>query len=80
VVALLRRSGVASVMNTRCARQETRLSRKRAQRLMGDGLDWIIVDREGVDALYVTRPIAPGIDHLYGVLTRARIESAYQYR
>lgn len=33
----------------------------------------------GADALYVQRPIAPGINHIYGVLTRGRIESAYRY-
>lgn len=135
VVALLRRSGVASAMNTRFARQEHQLDREQAQRLMNDNLEWIIVDqdgkpafampgiaiasylsqeetadqidllkipadrlelaavhlqatlkealdilnREGAEALYVTRPIAPGINHIYGVLTRGRIESAYQY-
>ncbi len=135
VVALLRRSGVASVMNTRFARHEPTLSREQAQHLMSDNPEWIIVDhdgkpafvmpgiaiasdlsqdegaevidlleipadrlelaavhlqatlqealdilnREGVEALYVTRPIAPGINHIYGVLTRGRIESAYQY-
>mgnify|MGYP006422861827 CR=1 FL=1 len=135
VVALLRRSGVASVMNTRFTRQQAQLSREQAQRLMSENLEWIIVDDEGkpafampgiaiasylaqeetadeidlreipadrlelaavhlqatlqealdilnrerVEALYVTRPIAPGIHHIYGVLTRGRIESAYQY-
>jgi len=135
VVAMLRRSGVASAMNTRFSRQEARLNPEQAQRLMSENLDWIIVDRdrkpafampgiaiashlsqaeqaaeidlleipadrlelapvhlqatlqealdilnrEGAEALYVTRPIAPGINHIYGVLTRGRIESAYRY-
>ncbi len=135
VVALLRRSGVASIMNTRFTRQQPQISREQAQRLMSEKPEWIIVDydgkpafampgiaiashlsqdadaeeidlleipadrfelaavhlqatlqealdilnREGVEALYVTRPIAPGINHIYGVLTRGRIESAYQY-
>lgn len=135
VVALLRRSGVASAMNPRFARHEARLNREDAQRMLGDNPDWIIVDhdgkpaflmpgiavatslsqddgagmidlleipaerleltavhlqatlqealdilkREGAEALYVTRPIAPGINHIYGVLTRGRIESAYRY-
>ena len=135
VVAMLRRSGVASVMNTRFSRQQPKLSREQAQHLMSEKLEWLIVDRdghpafampgiamasylsqdesseeidlleipadrlelasvhlqatlqealdilnrEGVDALYVTRPLAPGINHIYGVLTRGRIESAYQY-
>ncbi|MBK1619435.1 chloride channel protein [Lamprobacter modestohalophilus] len=135
VVAMLRRSGVTSAMNTRLSRQEPLLSREQAQRLMSENLDWIIVDRdgkpafampgiaiashlsqdeqaeeidlleipadrlelapvhlqatlqealdilnrEGAEALYVTRPIAPGINHIYGVLTRGRIESAYRY-
>lgn len=135
VIAMLRRSGVASVMEARFARQEPNLSREQAEQLMAKNLEWIIVDnrgkpdfampgiaiaahlssdadaqhvnlleipgkrlelaavhlqatlqealdilnRQGADALYVTRPIAPGINHIYGVLTRARIESAYQY-
>lgn len=135
VVAMLRRSGVASVMNNRVSRQGPQLSREQAQRLMSENLEWIIVDhdgnpafampgiavasylsqdegteevdlleipadrlelapvhlqatlqealdilnREGVDALYVTRPLAPGINHIYGLLTRDRIEPAYQY-
>ncbi len=34
----------------------------------------------GAEALCVQRTIAPGIQHIYGVLTRERIESAYRYR
>ncbi|MBK5967599.1 MULTISPECIES: chloride channel protein [Thiorhodovibrio] len=33
----------------------------------------------GAQALYVRRPLAPGIDHVYGVLTRSRIDTAYEY-
>ncbi len=32
----------------------------------------------GIDALYVTRTTAPGIDRVYGVLTRADIEHSYR--
>ena len=37
------------------------------------------LDREAVEALYVERVTAPGIRHIYGVLTREQIESAYHY-
>jgi hypothetical protein len=47
------------------------------QATLQEALD--ILNRKGVETLYVTRPIAPGIDHIYGVLTRGRIESAYHY-
>jgi hypothetical protein len=33
----------------------------------------------GADALYVQRTIAPGIKRIYGVLTRAQLESSYRY-
>ncbi|MBK1707504.1 H+/Cl- antiporter ClcA [Marichromatium gracile] len=135
VIAILRRSGVASVMNTGFVRQQRLLDRAKAERLVADAPDWIIVDQDGapsvlmpglavaselartpetveidlleipaerfelapihlqatlqeaieqlnargVEALYVQRPLAPGIDHVYGVLTRGRIESAYRY-
>jgi CIC family chloride channel protein len=35
--------------------------------------------RKGVNALYVTRTTAPGIERIYGILTKGRIESAYKY-
>jgi H+/Cl- antiporter ClcA len=38
-----------------------------------------ILQSQGAEALYVQRPIAPGINRIYGVLTRERIESAYRY-
>ncbi|MTW22466.1 chloride channel protein [Allochromatium palmeri] len=135
VVELLRRSGVASVMNTHFTRCDSSLDRQQAEHLVRDGLDWIIIDHKGhpaylmpgitlashlardserstidlldipgerfelaavhlqatlqealdilrdrgAEALYVTRPLAPGIDHIYGVLTRRRIESASRY-
>jgi hypothetical protein len=47
------------------------------QATLQEALD--ILKREGAEAVYVARPIAPGINHIYGVLTRGRIESAYQY-
>ena len=37
-----------------------------------------ILDRSSVDALYVQRQTAPGIHHIYGILTHEMIESAYQ--
>lgn len=135
VVHLLRRSGVGGAMNTRFARHEQRLTREQAERLVGEGPEWIIVEKDGgpaylmpgiavasalslapdaqeidllaipgnrlelapihlqatlqealdlmqtrgAEALYVQRMIAPGITHIYGVLTRERIESAYRY-
>ncbi|MCU7801116.1 MAG: hypothetical protein KZQ70_13510 [gamma proteobacterium symbiont of Lucinoma myriamae] len=36
------------------------------------------LDKHKIDALYVERMSAPGIMRLYGVITRAQIESAYQ--
>lgn len=36
------------------------------------------LDTTGAQALYVQRLLAPGIDHIYGVLTRSRIETAYR--
>lgn len=135
VVQLLRRSGVASVMNTHFAHCHAELERSEAERLVSEGRDWIIIERagrpallmpgialasalsrlpdagqinlldipaerlelapvplqatlqealdvlqaRGVDALRVERTTAPGIQHVYGVLTRGRIESAYRY-
>ena len=38
------------------------------------------LDRYNLDALYVERLIAPGINHIYGILTRTQIESAYQFK
>lgn len=32
-----------------------------------------------VEALYVSRLVAPGMEHVYGVLTRERIERSYRY-
>jgi CIC family chloride channel protein len=37
-----------------------------------------ILDQFSVEALYVQRQTAPGIHHIYGILTREMIESAYQ--
>ncbi|MFD2114034.1 chloride channel protein [Thiorhodococcus fuscus] len=135
VVELLRRSAVGGAMNTNFRRQPALMTRAAAERLMGEGPEWIIIETargpsllmpgiaiashlahdpeaqeidllaipaerlelapvhlqatlkealdilraRGVEALYVQRPIAPGIDHIYGVLTKGRIESAYRY-
>lgn len=38
------------------------------------------LDRLNIDALYVERMIAPGIKHIYGILTRQQIKSAYQLK
>jgi len=38
------------------------------------------LDQQNLEALYVQRMIAPGIQHVYGVLTRAQIELAYQFK
>lgn len=38
------------------------------------------LDKKNVDALYVERMNSPGIMHIYGVLTREQIESAYQFK
>jgi hypothetical protein len=37
------------------------------------------LNASSVEALYVSRPVAPGIEHVYGVLTRERIERSYRY-
>ncbi len=37
-----------------------------------------ILDQSSLQALYVQRQTAPGIHHIYGILTREMIESAYQ--
>lgn len=47
------------------------------QATLQEALD--LMQTRGAEALYVQRPIAPGIPHIYGVLTRERIESAYRY-
>lgn len=47
------------------------------QATLQEALD--LMHSRGAEALYVQRMIAPGIDHIYGVLTRGRIESAYRY-
>ncbi len=38
------------------------------------------LDKDDLDALYVKRINTPGIVHIYGVLTREQIESAYQFK
>lgn len=38
------------------------------------------LDKTDLDALYIERMNAPGIKHIYGVLTREQIESAYQFK
>ena len=38
------------------------------------------LDEYELDALYVERMNAPGIMHIYGILTREQIESAYQFK
>ncbi len=47
------------------------------QATLKEALD--ILRSRNAEALYVQRPLAPGINHIYGVLTRGRIESAYRY-
>ena len=37
-----------------------------------------ILNNSPAEALYVQRPNAPGIEHIYGILTRQKIESSYQ--
>ncbi len=37
-----------------------------------------ILNNNPAEALYVQRPNAPGIEHIYGILTRQKIESSYQ--
>jgi hypothetical protein len=38
-----------------------------------------LLDADPAEALYVERMTAPGIRHIYGVLTREQVESAYRY-
>ena len=38
------------------------------------------LDKLDLDALYVERMNTPGIMHIYGILTREQIESAYQFK
>lgn len=38
-----------------------------------------VLEHSIAEALYVERSIAPGIQHVYGILTRKQIESAYRY-
>jgi H+/Cl- antiporter ClcA len=47
------------------------------QATLQEALD--LMQSRGAESLYVQRMIAPGITHIYGVLTRERIESAYRY-
>lgn len=131
----LRRQAVGGVMNRHFAHLLAKLDRAKAERLVSDSPDWIIVNKgdkpaylmpgiavatylsqnpdapsidllaipgerlelapihlqaslqeaaetlrsTGAQALYVRRLLAPGIDHIYGVLTRSRIETAYKY-
>jgi H+/Cl- antiporter ClcA len=135
LIQALRRRAVGGFMNRHFVHQEAALGRAKAERLVADSPDWIIINRnkqprylmpgfavasflsqnpdaEGIDllaipgdrlelapihlqaslqealetlektgaqALYVRRPLAPGIDHIYGVLTRSRIDTAYEY-
>ncbi|MCP4042906.1 MAG: hypothetical protein GY731_13270 [Gammaproteobacteria bacterium] len=37
------------------------------------------MDSTGAELLYVTRPAAPGISHIFGVLTREAIEESYRH-
>ncbi|MBK1647836.1 chloride channel protein [Rhabdochromatium marinum] len=131
----LRRRAVGGVMNRRFVHQLASLDRAKAERLVAETPDWIIVNKDdkptylmpgfavasylsqnpeaesidllaipgerlelspihlqatlqeametlqatGAQALYVRRPLAPGIEHIYGVLTASRIDTAYQY-
>ncbi|WP_328985375.1 chloride channel protein [Thiorhodovibrio winogradskyi] len=131
----LRRQAVGGVMNRHFVHQLAELDRAKAECLVADSPDWIIVnkgdkpiylmpgiavatflsrnpkaasidllaipserlelapihlqaslqeaveimEKTGAQALYVRRPLAPGIDHIYGVLTRSRIDTAYKY-
>jgi H+/Cl- antiporter ClcA len=47
------------------------------QATLQEALD--LLQSRGAEALYVQRMTAPGINRIYGVLTRGRIESAYRY-
>jgi hypothetical protein len=38
-----------------------------------------LMDKGGLNALYVERMTAPGIYRIYGVLTREQVESSYRY-
>jgi len=38
-----------------------------------------VLDQSGVSALYVERRTVPGINRIYGVITRHSVESAYRY-
>lgn len=38
------------------------------------------MDRESVDAVYIFRTTGPGVDKIYGILTREAIESHYSYK
>ena len=38
------------------------------------------LDKQDLDTLYVKRMNTPGIVHIYGILTREQIESAYQFK
>ena len=38
-----------------------------------------ILDRKGVDALYVERMALPGVRRIFGVLTRHSVETAYRF-
>ena len=38
------------------------------------------LDKHALNALYIERMNTPGIMHLYGILTREQIESAYQFK
>jgi len=131
----LRRRAVGGLMNRKFVHQHAELDRAKAERLVADSPDWVIVNKgekprylmpgiviasflsrnpdvdridlleipgerlelapvhlqaslqeaaeilesTGAQALYVRRPLAPGIDHIYGVLTRSRIDTAYKY-
>jgi chloride channel protein, CIC family len=133
VMQTLRRSGVASVMSQRFQRMERKVPRAKAEEVLREGPEWLLIDRGGgmpdlampavdlarhlqeqsegridlqkiparrlqvgpidlqatlqealeriegshFEALYVERMTAPGIRHIYGVLTREQINAAY---
>jgi H+/Cl- antiporter ClcA len=139
VMQALRRVGVGGVMDENFRRLERVISREKAEQLLSEEPDWLLVDEQGspvalmaavdlarhiqdeseaeggvqeidllkipakrrqvgavnlqatlqealellekggLNALYVERMTAPGIHRIYGVLTREQVESAYRY-
>jgi H+/Cl- antiporter ClcA len=69
--------GVEEIDMLKIPAQREQVGAVNLQATLQEALD--LIESGAAEALYVERMTAPGIRHIYGVLTREQIESAYRY-